>query len=151
MYIVLITLIICESCRSQIQSLTRITITTPTIEQEASSIWRTINDISFLEKQGYNINLPRNSIIDSLIIKSKQSTFGNEDFSTIYNLLENGIFDSKSYTQAIKKIKPQLEMLNGFVTEIDESKDDWDWDFKSFDQYRIHLTLYGTGGSYDPG
>ncbi|PTB97254.1 hypothetical protein C9994_03735 [Marivirga lumbricoides] len=122
----------------------------PTIEQEATSIWRTINDITFFEKQGYTINLPKHSLIDSLIRKSKNGTFGNEDFASIYTLIETEIFDKEIYESAIQKVTNQTELINDLISVIDASKNEWDWKFNMFDKYRIIFTLYGTGGSYDP-
>jgi len=137
------------SCKSQTQD-SRIEIIQPTIEQEATSIWRTINDIEFFEKQGYNINLPKDSLIDALITKSKNGTFGNEDFPTIYSLVETKVFEQKNYEQAIQKVGNEINFLNNLINEIDDKKSSWDWEFNIFDKYKVVFTLYGTGGSYDP-
>ena len=137
------------NCKSQTKT-SRIEIVQPTIEQEATSIWRTINDISFFEKQGYNINLPKDSLIDSLITESKNGAFGNEDFSSIYTLLETKFFNQKNYEQAKQKVGNQISLLNDFIDEIDSEKSQWDWKFNMFDKYKVVFTLYGTGGSYDP-
>ncbi|MEO1808513.1 MAG: hypothetical protein AAFU33_27145, partial [Bacteroidota bacterium] len=72
----------------------------PTIQQEASSIWRTIHDIAFFERQNYTVNLPDAPLIDQLIAKSKAGTFGNEDFSSIYQLLEDGAYQKEDYKPA---------------------------------------------------
>ncbi|GAA4272955.1 hypothetical protein U6A24_06735 [Aquimarina gracilis] len=137
------------SCKSQ-TSISRIEIVQPTIEREATSIWRTINDFTFFEKQDYNINLLKNSLIDSLITKSKNGTFGNEDFSSIYSLLEAKVFEKQDYELAIQKVEDNIDLVNNLVDLIDSKKNQWDWNFKMFDKYRVVLTLYGTGGSYDP-
>lgn len=128
----------------------RIEIVQPTIQQEASSIWRTINDYAFFEKQGYAINLPDDSLIDSLITKSKNGAFGNDDFSVIYTLLEAKFFDHKNYKQAKQKVENQINLLNDFIGKIDSEKSQWDWEFNTFDKYKVIFTLYGTGGSYEP-
>lgn len=122
----------------------------PTIEQEATSIWRTINDIAFLEGQGYRIHLPNHDAIDSLIIKSRNRDFGNEDFPTIYTILENDIYQPNDYQEALKKATGQQEALDKMVRKLKEVSELWEWEFKSFDTYPVHFTLYGTGGSYDP-
>ncbi|EDP71010.1 hypothetical protein FBALC1_00962 [Flavobacteriales bacterium ALC-1] len=142
-------LIIGLGCKSQ-TSITRIEIVQPTLEHEATSIWRTINDIKFLESQGYKIHLPKDTLIDSLIIKSKNGDFGNDHYSSIYELLETKIFNRKDYNEAILKVNQQTTLINQLITEIDTSKNNWDWDFNMFNKYQVLLTLYGTGGSYDP-
>ncbi|MBO0322414.1 hypothetical protein J0X14_08905 [Muricauda sp. CAU 1633] len=142
-------LILSSSCKSQKQK-SWIEIVQPTIEQESTSIWRTINDINLLEKQGYNINLPKDSLIDSMVKKSKNGTFGNEDYTAIYTLVETNVFEQKNYEQAIRKVRNEVDLLNNLLNEINEQKIDWDWNFMMFDKYKVVFTLYGTGGSYDP-
>lgn len=127
----------------------RISFPVPTIHQEATSIWRTINDIQFFEKQGYKVHLPKHPQIDSLIIKSKKGEFGNDDYPTIYSLVETTFYNEKNYTKAIEKVNADKALINSLISSIDTSRTDWDWKFKMFDQYKIVFTLYGTGGSYD--
>lgn len=142
-------LIISISCKSQ-ERVSRIEIIQPTVQQEATSIWRTINDYTFLEKQGYTITLPEHSLIDSLVTKSKNGTFGNDDFSLIYTLLESNFFNLENYEKAKQKVENELNLLNDFIGEIDSARNHWDWKFNMFDKYKVVFTLYGTGGSYDP-
>lgn len=85
-----------------------------------------------------------------MIIKSKNGTFGNEDFASIYTLIETEIFDKEIYESAIQKVTNQTELINDLISVIDASKNEWDWKFNMFGKYRIIFTLYGTGGSYDP-
>ncbi|MBO6515042.1 MAG: hypothetical protein JJ975_00645 [Bacteroidia bacterium] len=147
--LILVLLATVSSCNSQ-TSQHRIEIVPPTIEQEASSIWRTINDITFLEEQGYTIRLPEDPLIDSLIVKSKNGSFGNEDFSAIYTLVETGIFNPIDYQKAMERVNNQIDLIQTLVNEIDSKRSEWDWNFNMFDTYQILFTLYGTGGSYDP-
>lgn len=149
LFFILICFLIYTSCTSQ-QSNFQIEIVPVTIQQETTSIWRTIQDIDFFEKHGYSIHLPKDKLIDSLIIKSKNGTFGNEDFGSIYHLLETKIFNSKDYVQAFQKVTEQRKLLHTFIKKIEVQKRDWDWKFQTFDTYKIMFTLYGTGGSYDP-
>ncbi len=139
------------SCWSQAQSTKKsISIKVPSIDQEATSIWRTINDINFLEQQGYKINLPKDDLIDSLLVKSKKGNFGNDDFSPIYNLLESKIYNNSNYKKALEKVQNQEQLINDIIHQINLSKRNWTWDFKMFESYDVVFTLYGSGGSYDP-
>jgi len=128
----------------------KISIRIPEIEQEATSIWRTINDIDFFEKQGYNISLPKSKLIDSLIIKSKRGTFGNLDYAAIYELLELDIFRIRDYQLALEKVHQQEQLINRIILQLDSLKNFWNWDFNMYENYAVVLTLYGSGGSYDP-
>jgi hypothetical protein len=137
------------SCETK-EVASRIEIVPITIDQEATSIWRTINDIAFFEEQGYTINLPKDAQIDSLIVKSKKREFGNDDFATIHQLLETKFFDKTDYEKAIEKVNEQQKLISSLVHQIDSEKENWDWEFNTFEKYKIIFTLYGTGGSYDP-
>lgn len=132
------------------QAKEQIKVTVPTIQQEASSIWRTINDIEFLEQQGYTIHLPENKTIQSLILKSKNKAFGNDDFAAIYEMLEEGVYVESKYNTALEKVKAQEALINSLVWKLKTTKESWSWNFKAFDTYNVVFTLYGTGGSYDP-
>ncbi|MEM8525728.1 MAG: hypothetical protein AAGG68_13890 [Bacteroidota bacterium] len=146
---ILIALFFSFSCQSQ-KTPEKISVQIPTIGQEATSIWRTINDINFLESQGYRIHLPKDSLIDSLVKKSKHGKFGNDDFPLIYQLLESKIYNPQAYQLVLDKVQAKTDLINGMIQEIEKSKDQWNWNFKSFEAYPIVFTLYGTGGSYDP-
>lgn len=137
------------SCRSQTPS-AQLTISIPTIEQEATSVWRTINDIEFLENLGYSIVLPKHEQIDSLIAKSKRKEFGNQDYATIYQLLESDIYKETDYQAAKEKVVKEQAMLLNMLGQIEAERNSYDWDFKMFEEYDIVFTLYGSGGSYDP-
>ena len=139
----------CVSCHTQEPS-NRLSIGIPTIEQEASYIWRTINDISFLEGQGYSIALPKAPLIDSLIEKSKSGAFGNEDYPAIYQLLESEVYNEVDYQAALEKVQQEEALINDLIQRIVTTNSKWDWEFKLFDSYPIVFTLYGSGGSYDP-
>jgi len=146
--IVVVLLVICQSCRSQ--PLNKVLVSAPSIEQEATSIWRTINDIKFLEGQGYNINLPENELIDTLIGRSKAGKFGNDDFSEIYGLLEGGIYRKVNYKEALEQVDDQEKLLKQLLQQLSIAAESWKWDFELLPSYDVIFTLYGTGGSYDP-
>lgn len=131
-------------------SLPQIEAVIPTVQQEASYIWRTIHDILFFEQLGYNVSLPKDTLIDALILKSKNGTFGNDDFSAIYNLLESKIYDENNYKQALEKVEEQQALVNKVIYQLDSLSCCMDWTFKMPERYEVLFTLYGSGGSYSP-
>ena len=147
--LIVVTLFVSSSCWSQEKGI-RFSVHIPTIKQEATSIWRTINDIKFFEAQGYQINLPKDRLIDSLILKSKNGAFGNEDFALIYELLESKIYHKNNYLAALKKVNEQKQLICKIIHQIKSIKSSWNWEFKLFEHYKVIFTLYGSGGSYDP-
>lgn len=128
----------------------RFTINIPTTNQEATSVWRTINNIQFFEKQGYSIILPKDDRVNELIRKSKNGGFGNAEYSTIMEMLESGAYQKNDYHAAYNKVKEQELLINSMIERIDTMKNNWDFDFRMFDIYAVVFTLYGSGGSYDP-
>ncbi|MFT5619145.1 MAG: hypothetical protein ACI85I_002387 [Arenicella sp.] len=144
----LISIALILSCETK-EIASRIEIVPITIDQEVASIWKTINDIAFFETQGYTINLPKDAEIDLLIVKSKKGEFGNDDFATIIQLLETKFFNQKDYKKAIEKVNEQQNLISSLVHQIFSEKENWDWEFNTFEKYKIIFTLYGTGGSYD--
>ncbi len=137
------------TCRAQ-SPLDRLIVVVPSIQQEATSVWRTINDIAFFEKMGYTVNLPVDPLIDVLIQKSKSGTFGADDFPSIYQLLESKVYQAESYALAKAKVQAQKPLINTIIEQLTSTTDTWDWNFKQFDHYQVVFTLYGSGGSYDP-
>jgi hypothetical protein len=129
------------------ESENRLSILIPTVEQEATSVWRTINDIELFNKQGYNINLPHCKQIDSLLIKSKNGMFNNNDYSSIYELIESDVFNKDNYLAVYEKVKQQELIINTMIMQLDSLRNLWDWDFKMFANYNVLFTLYGSGGS----
>lgn len=135
-------------CSAQ-KKMSSIRIKKPSIQQEATSIWRTINDIEFLEKQGYSIKLPNHPSIQSLISKSKNNKFGNDDFGAIYTLLETTFYTKKDYRNGFNNVREQQLSIHNYIEQLYDFTQHCKWDFKKFDAFTILFTFYGTGGSYD--
>ncbi len=141
-------IILCISCSVVCNA--QLVVNFPSISDEATSIWRTINDIEFLEQQGYNINLPQSLFIDTLVQKSKNGQFGNADYGNIYQFLEREYYEKSDYESAYKKVIDQKSFIEDLLEKLKSAQADWDWNFKFFDSYPVVFTLFGTGGSYDP-
>lgn len=125
-------------------------IVKPTVQSEANSIWQTINDINFLEEHRYRIRLPNHPIIDDMKNRSRMGKFGNDDYSSIYNLLEEDIFREEDYERALHKLESEKDGLEVKIGALLNSAKTWQWTFRVFPSYKVVLTLYGTGGSYNP-
>ncbi|MEO1415924.1 MAG: hypothetical protein AAFW00_11615 [Bacteroidota bacterium] len=149
-FLVAMMLLLGWTCEGQTTE-SQLSVRIPTIQQEASSIWRTIHDIAFFEQQNYTINLPDAPLIHQLIAKSKAGTFGNEDFSPIYQLLEDGAYQKEDYMSAYEKVVARQNLLLDAIQQLDSMRSCClDWDFYMPPKYEVVLTLYGSGGSYDP-
>lgn len=126
----------------------RINVNIPSIAEEATLIWRTLNDIQFFEEHGYTVNLPKSNLITTLIKKSKEDQLDNNDYAQIVNLLEDSLYQESDYQLGLEKIQMQLPLIDSLVEELINTKRSWV--FKKFDRYKVTLTLYGPGGSFNP-
>lgn len=145
----LLCLIVQSSCKVSSPA-HRIEVAIPQIDQEASSIWRTINDINFLEQQGYQVHLPDAPLIDELVKKSRAGKFGNQDYAPIFSFLEAGHYKPVDYRAALAKVTEREPLINNLIQRVINQKSAWDWDFKINSTYPVTFTLYGSGGSYNP-
>lgn len=58
------------------------------------------------------------------------------------------VYKKNDYNSGLRKVQSQLDLIDSMIYELDEMQ--LNWDFKRFGTYKITLTLYGPGGSYNP-
>ncbi|MDO9577235.1 MAG: hypothetical protein Q7J16_05075 [Candidatus Cloacimonadales bacterium] len=63
-------------------------------------------------------------------------------------LISEKIYDINDYSAGIKNLKKVLHQIEGIFPKFEEFHQNWD--FKVFKNYKLFLTLYGTGGTYEP-
>lgn len=126
----------------------RIEVRIPTAEEEADSVWRTLQDISFFDDHGYRLSLPRHGLIDSLKRKSRAGRLSEADRASLVLLMRSRIYEPEDYQAGYDRILERLPLLNEVLDRIRSLV--LDWSFKEYEVYTVNLTLYGPGGSYDP-
>lgn len=126
----------------------RIACVIPSAEEETDYVWRTLRDISFFEQHNYTVNLPKGALIDTLCAKSKRKQLSDEDFEALGAYMKKVIYREQDYQKGYQKVMDQLGLLHRMLGKL--GKQTYSWDFKEFDTYTVKLTLYGSGGSYDP-
>ena len=120
----------------------------PTVKEETDYVWRNIQDINFFEQYNYSVNLPKGELMDSLIAKSKSNRLSDNNYDALKTFMTANVYHESDYKQGYEKILAQKDLLNKMIHKI--SKCESNWNFKMFPTYQINLTLYGTGGSYNP-
>ncbi len=125
-----------------------IQITIPSVEEETEYVWRTLIDIKFFEEHNYEVSLPDGELIDQLKEKSKANQLTDEDFNSLLNHMKSNVYKRSDYEKGCQKIEANRALINKMTNELRKSKRNWA--FKEFDQYEVKLTLYGSGGSYNP-
>ena len=134
------------SCSTKGQN--RLVVTIPSAAEESEYIWRTIQDIKFFEENNYQISLPEGTFIEVLKKKAKENILSDNDYEDLKIYIKDSIYNRSDYEAGYRKIEEQLSLISKMISEISTSNRNWD--FTMFEQYQIHLTLYGPGGSYNP-
>lgn len=120
----------------------------PTVEEETSYVWRTIIDTKFFEENGYQVSLPSGPLIEKLKEKAKRNQLSDQDEQDLKDFMKNTVYDQQDYKMGLNKILEQKNLLEKMVGQLKAIKTEWP--MTTFDQYRVILTLYGPGGSYNP-
>lgn len=118
-------------------------------KQETEMVWYFIKNIKFLQKYGYRLSLPQNELIQILIERSKNDNLDKKDFEKLSKLISEKIYNTNDYSAGTINIKKVLLEIEGIFSKFEEFHEKWD--FKIFKEYKLFLTLYGAGGSYEPG
>lgn len=124
----------------------RIKINIPTPEDETEYIWQNIQAIPFFDKNGYSISLPKHVFINNLLKKARNNNLKETDKDSLLLILRDSIHKIKDYEigcNIIRNILPQINKV------IDSLLCYQKWGFVVFQEYKINLTLYGPGGSYN--
>ncbi len=135
--------IVCLQAASQ----EKVVVIIPSMEQEIDYIWRNLQDIPFFDEHGYQVSLPESDLMETLQEKSRKGKLVSSDRDELETLMKE-IYDASDYQAGYDKVTQNMGLINGSVSELVERKHNWD--FQLFDTYEVFLTLYGTGGSYDP-
>lgn len=136
------------SLQTSLSGQSKIRTVIPSVEQETDYVWRTIRDIRFFEQHNYSVSLPAHPLIDSLLDRSRKQQLLDTDYLKLKALMEKTIYNTGDYQQAFEKIEAQKALIHKMLKEHAQLQ--LEWDFQSFEGYPIVLTLYGSGGSFDP-
>ena len=144
--LLLLCLTILTACKSNSQH--QVLVHIPTAEEEAAYIWRTLQDIPFFEAHNYQVSLPKGAFIEDLKAKSKAGNLNSEEYGRLERYVRDSVYREKDYQEGYERITAQLELVDQMIEQIKPT--DFQWPFKKFEQYRVNLTLYGPGGSFNP-
>ncbi|MEM9324708.1 MAG: hypothetical protein AAGA85_03595 [Bacteroidota bacterium] len=126
----------------------RIEVVIPTAEQEAEYVWRTLQDVAFFEANAYQISLPEGPLIEELKARVKSNRLENGDRAALVAYIREQVYDAADYARGYQQVTREIARLDQMVAEIESRS--YAWGFKSFPRYKVVLTLYGPGGSYNP-
>lgn len=126
----------------------RIIVKIPTVDQETDYIWNTLQDIKLLEGFNYQISLPEGNTMNKLKEKARQQRLDEDDYVDLSQFVRDSVYNKLNYERGFNRIIEQLALLNALVNRIERAN--YPWGFKTFKTYTVKLTLFGSGGSYNP-
>lgn len=126
----------------------RIIINIPTAEGETQFIWRNLQNTKFFEENNYNVSYPKGELIEVLKKKAIKGELTDEDFQSLNLFVKESVYHKADYQNGYQKIEEQRALINKMINKLGKCKRNWN--FKYIEQYEVNLTLYGSGGSYDP-
>jgi hypothetical protein len=105
--------------------------------------------MAFLDQYGYTpyLSFPADSAIADLQQKAREKKLEDKDYQTLLNLMQQR-YSADDYLKAAQEISTSFTVVSQTWPVFE--KFNRAWDFKLFPVYTVQLTLYGTGGSYDP-
>jgi len=119
----------------------------PTCDEEARYVWDILENYRFFQENKYELSLPEEASFAVWIERAKENRLRAQDYPA-FALEFQTIYDRAEYSsgyEAIVSSASVLESVYGLAEEFEKA-----WGFRIFDEYTIRLTLYGSGGSYDP-
>ncbi len=131
-----------------IKSRDKVEVKVPTAQEEAQYVWMNLKDISFFDQNNYQLSWPEGDFINGLLLKSRNHQLSGADYDSLLSEMVQKIYQKEDYQEAFQKIEEQLPFINEMISELPDSLGVVD--FMNFPLYKIKLTLYGPGGSYNP-
>ncbi|MEO0424209.1 MAG: hypothetical protein AAF184_17860 [Pseudomonadota bacterium] len=120
----------------------------PTAEEETAYLWNTLLDVPFFLDQGYTLQLPQHPLMDALMDKAERVALQAEDRNALAQAMHEDIYAREDYKAAAQKIRSRTPLINTMISELDAMAKMWR--YQSYPSYKVTLTLYGPGGSFDP-
>lgn len=117
-----------------------------TPDEEMDYLWFVLQSVPFYREHKYTFEIPNHAEFKRLAQISPN--FDGVDKDATKKLFVEELYDLKFYKPgltALKAERARIEKAFPGMSEFNEK-----WGFKLFPQYRIVLTRYGSGGSYNP-
>ena len=105
-------------------------------------------DVSFFEENGYRVSFPKGDLIDRLKAKARVGSLSNQDYAALGTFMAEEVYRRSDYQAGNENVRKVLPQLDQMLAEL--ARENYEWQFRTYERYRILLTLYGPGGSYDP-
>ncbi len=125
----------------------RLTAATPSAQDEVNRIWADLQRIDWFDQYGYKPVFPSDPAIQPIIQKARDKRLENRDLENLSRIFTDGIYNhgdyEKGYVAVVASFRTVEKALPSFQPYSDK------WGFKIFSNYKVRLTLYGMGGSYN--
>ena len=126
----------------------RFVVIKPSAQDETDRIWSTLKNMAFYDQFGYNLVFPKDSDMQVLVQKARDKKLTYQDYDALSKLMTEKWFNSSNYERGYSKTIDSLPTVEQVLPRFQDYNAKWG--FKLFPTYKIRLTLYGVGGSYNP-
>lgn len=116
-----------------------------TPEEEYAYLWWVLERMPFYKKNKYSVELPQHPIFQQLADVSPN--FDPVDREELFETFVKEVYDVEFFQNGIRKLelsRVRIEKVFLIFSNLQQQ-----WGFKILPQYKISLTQYGSGGSYD--
>lgn len=125
----------------------RIQAVRPNAKAETDYVWMNIRDVSFFDRNNYQVAWPNGELVKELLDKSRANQLSDHDYSRLLNYMNDSVYHGEDYNQALSRIQEQMTLINTALKRWEDLNKTYE--VRSYPTYRILLSLYGPGGSYD--
>ena len=122
----------------------RIIIRAQTVDEEFEYLMNILNKMNFYNQHGYKIPIPDHPFF--LHISNNLNLLKSLDVEKAKVIFKTDVYNSKFFKKGIKTVEKDIKIIEKAIKRMNNWKN---WNFKLFPEYKIKLTAYGPGGSYD--
>jgi len=125
--------------------LPEVLVEVPSAEDAFSYLWYVLTRMPFYAANGYRVDLPDNAEFSAL---AESGIDGRTDESYYFELFAREVYSADDYAAGLAAVHGEMGAVRGALPVARQVEERWG--FVVHDPYRVRLTLYGPGGSYDP-
>ena len=125
-------------------------VSAPTAQEEAEYFLYTLERYKWYMDNGYtHVTIPSHPVIDPLKAKIlNNQTLNSTERAQVINSFKADLYNEADYQQSVVAIGTAARTADGQIDSLRRYQSAWGFFISA--KYKIQLTIYGPGGSYNP-
>jgi hypothetical protein len=119
-----------------------------TAAAEADFLWSQLGDLPFYRTNHYDLALPEGRIMEDLVRKAENGGLANEHRSSLRREIKENVYRIGDYEKGLARLGQAIPTASRKAAVFRDWRSRWGFFIPR--EYVVRLTLYGTGGSYNP-